>query len=207
MGKEVIIKVNNEVVFSWKIKVVFSWKVKKDVSIYQVLFDNRNILRDKWIIGIDEYNDSDESYFTNDIRDFIILEEWIFVNDIYFFTERVKLNLKDKDDKNVIVDIYINNSSNSKRILDMENKEQIILTDENINDYCSDIEEYITEKYWFYDNCHIDYIEIENNIALINGVFREREPEYWNEYEKNEFPDDVDSVSEPVDALEKWLND
>lgn len=198
MGKEVIIKVNNE--------VVFNWKIKKDVSIYQVLFENRNILRDKWIIGVDEYSDSDESYFTNDIRNFIILEEWIFVNDIYFFTEKVKFNLKGKDDKNVIVDIYIN-KSNSRWIIDMENKEQIILTNENINDYCSDIEEYITEKYWFYDNCHIDYIEIENNIALINGVFREKEPEYWNEYEKNEFPDDVDSVSEPVDALEKWLND
>jgi len=82
----------------------------------------------------------------------------------------------------------------------------IKITEENIYKYESEIQNYIVNKFWFYDNDTIDNIEINWDKIVVNGVFRCEEPEDWDIYEADGFPDDVDQVEITIKELENYIN-
>lgn len=83
----------------------------------------------------------------------------------------------------------------------------IILDEDNIDNYRTDIEYYIQDELGYYNNSHIDYMDIDedNNQVIANGVFRCEEPDDWDTYEEEWFPDDEDSLFINKQELEKWL--
>ena len=56
----------------------------------------------------------------------------------------------------------------------------------------SDLEDYIKQNYDYEDNCEVSWFEINVDDIIVHWVFRENEPEDWEEYEDNWFPDDED---------------
>ena len=66
------------------------------------------------------------------------------------------------------------------------------ITNDNILDYISEIQDYIENKLGFYDNNHIDFIKKDGDKIIVHWVFRKEEIGDGESYEKDWFPDDID---------------
>ena len=82
----------------------------------------------------------------------------------------------------------------------------IKLTNENINEYNSEIENYIENELEYRDNTTVDSIKIEWDKIIVEGCFRYEEPEDWDEYEQAWFPDDVHLLELDLKEIEDYLN-
>lgn len=77
---------------------------------------------------------------------------------------------------------------------------------DNLPEYYSDLEQFAEEELWYYDNSHIDYAEIVDKDIVCRWVFRENEPDDWEEYEEAWFPNDEDSVVISLRAFIDFIN-
>lgn len=95
MNKEVVIIINN--------KEVFKDSFKEGECLYSILFNARQILSNNWVMWIEEYDDDSESYFTNDIRNFITSEEI----DSNHNSTSISLKLESEKGDEILIDILI----------------------------------------------------------------------------------------------------
>lgn len=78
-------------------------------------------------------------------------------------------------------------------------------TIEQLQEKESELGQYIEHHLGFYDNVHIDDINLKDWIITVTGVFREDSVDDWEQYEADDFPNDIDELTIPLnDFLNAW---